>query len=95
MAAIMAAAGRYSQLASVRVPTLVMHGDRDTVIPLAHGQNTANAIEGARLVVVEGLGHGLAFPNLWSRMVAAIAAHTAEAESHPDAVVMGQSQGRT
>jgi len=93
MAAIMSADGRYSQLTSVRVPTLVLHGDRDTVIPLAHGQDTANAIAGARLVVVEGLGHGLAFPNLWSRMVAAIAAHTAEAESHPDAVAMGQSQG--
>jgi pimeloyl-ACP methyl ester carboxylesterase len=81
MAAIVSAGGRRARLASVRVPTLVIHGDCDALIPLAHGQDTARAIPRAKLKVIHGLGHGLAFPALWSEMVAAIAEHTETAES--------------
>jgi pimeloyl-ACP methyl ester carboxylesterase len=79
MAAIVSAGGRRARLAAVRVPTLVIHGDCDALIPLAHGQDTARAIPLAKLKIVHGLGHGLAFPALWSEMVAAIAEHTATA----------------
>lgn len=79
MAAIIAAGGRRSQLQRVRVPTLVIHGDHDTVLPPDHGRDTAEAIAGARLLVIPGLGHGMTFPALWPQMVGAIAAHTAAA----------------
>lgn len=79
MAAIMAAGGRRRLLQQVSTPTLVLHGDHDAVIPLAHGQDTAQAIRGARLIVLPGLGHGLAFPTLWPQIVAEIAAHTTAA----------------
>lgn len=45
-------------LERVEVPTLVIHGDDDRIVPLAAaGQRTAKLIKGARLVVVEGGPH--------------------------------------
>jgi pimeloyl-ACP methyl ester carboxylesterase len=47
-------------LQGVKVPTLVIHGDADRILPLAAtAQRTHNAIQGSRLVVVEGGPHGL------------------------------------
>jgi pimeloyl-ACP methyl ester carboxylesterase len=80
MAAIMAAPGRRQALGSVRLPTLVIHGTHDTLLPLDHGKDLARAIPGAKLLIVQGLGHGLAFPDLWQSMVAAITRHTGEAQ---------------
>jgi pimeloyl-ACP methyl ester carboxylesterase len=80
-AAIVASGGRRKALASVHVPTLVIHGADDTLFPREHGQDTVDAIKGAKFVLVEGLGHGTAFPGLWDEIVAAIAAHTKAAEA--------------
>lgn len=44
-------------LASIRVPTLVVHGTGDHVLGLEHGRALAAAIPGADLVVVDGMGH--------------------------------------
>jgi len=45
-------------LSRVDVPTLVIHGDHDRVVPLAAaGQRTAKLVKGARLVVVKGGPH--------------------------------------
>ncbi|MDX3642550.1 alpha/beta fold hydrolase [Streptomyces sp. MB09-02B] len=46
-------------LASVTAPTLVLHGTEDPMFPPAHAEATANAVPGARLVMIEGLGHSL------------------------------------
>ena len=46
-------------LPSVTVPTLVIHGDADGIVPLeGSGQRTHEAIEGSELVVLEGAPHG-------------------------------------
>ncbi len=73
MAAITVAPGRRQRLRSLNVPALVIHGDRDTLISLAHGRDLAAAIPDAKLLVVKGLGHGMAYPTLWEQMVEAIA----------------------
>ncbi|HLW97872.1 MAG TPA: alpha/beta hydrolase [Candidatus Acidoferrales bacterium] len=45
-------------LARIDVPTLVMHGDADRILPItASGARTAKLIKGARLAVVEGGPH--------------------------------------
>jgi len=75
-AAIVASGSRRKALASVHVPTLVIHGANDTLFPREHGQDTADAIKGAKFLLVQGLGHGTAYPGLWDEIVAAIAAHT-------------------
>ena len=57
MAAYLTAKPRNEALKSVRVPTLVLHGADDPLIPLACGKDTADSIPGAELVVVPGMGH--------------------------------------
>ena len=74
LAAILASGSRKAALGAVRVPTLVIHGDADPLVPLACGVDTAESIPGARLVVVEGMGHALPISH-WGRIVDAIAAH--------------------
>lgn len=80
MAAILSTEGRREELKSLKIPTLVIHGDRDTVVPIEHGKDIANAIPGARFREFKGLGHGTAFPSLWDEIVREISAFTAEAE---------------
>ncbi|MFF5359332.1 alpha/beta fold hydrolase [Streptomyces scabiei] len=63
-------------LATVTAPTLVLHGTEDPMFPPAHGEATAAAIPGARLVVVEGLGHTLPVA-LDARLAEEMLRHTA------------------
>jgi pimeloyl-ACP methyl ester carboxylesterase len=79
LAAILCHGNRAPRLAAVKAPTLVIHGAADPLVPLAGGQDTAAAISGSELLVIEGMGHDLP-PELWPRIVAAIAAHVERAE---------------
>ena len=45
------------RLAEIRVPTLVMHGARDRIVPAANAQRLADGIAGARLVMFPDAGH--------------------------------------
>jgi pimeloyl-ACP methyl ester carboxylesterase len=59
---------RSAGLRAVTVPTLVMHGDRDTLIDPSGGRRTAELIPGARYVEIEGMGHD--YPAaIWDRWV--------------------------
>jgi pimeloyl-ACP methyl ester carboxylesterase len=44
---------------AIRVPTLVLGGDKDSVFPVAEQRATAHAVPGARAVIVPGVGHTL------------------------------------
>lgn len=70
--AIAAAPGRLDRLGSIKVPTLVVHGDADILVPVENGRRVAAAIPGARLVVVEGMGHDLP-KRVWTMVADAIA----------------------
>ena len=59
MVAIVADSTRAADLAKVSVPTLVLHGRADPLVPFACGQDTAKRIPGARLVGIDGMGHDL------------------------------------
>jgi pimeloyl-ACP methyl ester carboxylesterase len=54
---IMASGNRTEELKKVTTPTLVIHGEADPLITLSGGQATADAIPGAKLLVVPGMGH--------------------------------------
>ena len=62
-------------LASIAVPTLVIHGTEDPMFPLAHGEALAGEIPGARLLTLEGAGHGIERAD-WEKIARAILAHT-------------------
>lgn len=74
LAAILSAPSRSEALRTLAVPTLVIHGDRDPLIPMEGGLRTAAAIPGATLEIIPGMGHALP-PPLWERIVELIAKH--------------------
>ena len=74
LAAILASGSRQAALASVAVPTLVIHGDADPLVPLGCGLDVARRVTGSRLAVMEGMGHALPI-SFWPRIIDAIAAH--------------------
>jgi pimeloyl-ACP methyl ester carboxylesterase len=53
------------------MPTLIVWGDRDDIIPVSHAHAASEAIPGCRLVIIEGVGH---FPQVEApeRFVAAL-----------------------
>ena len=59
MVAIAADSTRAAELSNIAVPTLVLHGKADPLIPFACGQDTARRIPGAKLVGIDGMGHDL------------------------------------
>ena len=59
MAAVVATGDRSELLRAIKVPTLVIHGADDPLIPLAAGEDTAALIPGAELRVIPGMGHDL------------------------------------
>ena len=65
----------HERLSEIEVPVLVIHGTDDPLFPLAHGEELARAIPGARLVVIDGLGHELP-PWAWDDVLPALIAHT-------------------
>lgn len=74
LAAVIASGSRKEALRSVTVPTLVIHGDADPLVPVECGRDTADAIPGAELLIIEGLGHDLP-PAVWPQVIDAIARH--------------------
>ena len=63
------------RLGAIAVPALVVHGSADPLFPLGHGRALAGEIPGARLLVLDGAGHGLD-PADWDEVVPAIVDHT-------------------
>ncbi len=59
----------------VDIPTLVIHGTEDTVLPYPHGLALAQRIAGARLITLKGMGH-LLHPSVVEPIVEAIVEHT-------------------
>ena len=59
LVAIMKTGDRSELVSRIGVPTLVLHGQQDTLLPPAHGEHTAELIEGAELVIYDGMGHNL------------------------------------
>lgn len=59
LAAILASGSRKEALKSVNLPTLVIHGDADPLVPIEAGKDTAKSVPGAKFVVIEGMGHNI------------------------------------
>jgi pimeloyl-ACP methyl ester carboxylesterase len=79
MKAVMGDGSRDNALRSLAVPTLVMHGSRDTLIQPSGGRHTAEVIPNARYVEIEGMGHD--YPRaVWKQWVSSWSAFAAD---HP------------
>jgi pimeloyl-ACP methyl ester carboxylesterase len=69
----------HTPLASISAPTLVIHGSADPMFPLEHGQALAEEIPGARLLALQGAGHGIERAD-WKTIAFAIIEHTGAAD---------------
>lgn len=74
MMAVIASGDRAALLKAIDRPTLVIHGAADPLVPLACGVDTARLVPGARLEVIEGMGHDLP-AQLIERLLALIDQH--------------------
>jgi pimeloyl-ACP methyl ester carboxylesterase len=72
--AILASGSRKERLHAVTAPTLVIHGTVDPLVRPEGGKDTAASIPGAKLLMIEGMGHALPIP-MWPRIIDAIDKH--------------------
>jgi pimeloyl-ACP methyl ester carboxylesterase len=79
LGAIVASGDRTRELAKIKAPTLVIHGTVDKMVRPSGGRATAKAIPGARLMMIEGMGHDLP-RGAWPQIVKAIAEHARAAD---------------
>ena len=71
LVAILGAGSRLERLKLVRVPTLVVHGTDDVLVPIENGRRVAAAVPGARFLEVQGMGHDIP-ERVWSELADAI-----------------------
>ena len=76
LASIASADGRVQHLASITAPTLVIHGREDPLVPVGAGQDLADTVAGADILVIAGMGHD--YPDAaCGRIASAIASNAA------------------
>ncbi len=71
LGAILASGDRTGALRGLDVPTVVMHGTSDPLVPYRGGVATARAIPGAELITIPGMGHDLP-REVWPRLIDAL-----------------------
>jgi len=62
------------RLATVKAPTLVIHGTVDPLVNPMGGRDTAASVPGAKLMMIEGMGHAIPVP-MWPQIIDAIDKH--------------------
>jgi pimeloyl-ACP methyl ester carboxylesterase len=80
LAAILASGDRTARLRELRVPTAVIHGSDDPLIPVRAGVATARAIPDSEFLSIEGMGHDLPRA-VWPRVIDAVVANAARARA--------------
>jgi len=73
VAAVMASGDRRAVVRKIKVPTMVVHGTDDPLVPIEGGRDTAAVIPGAELREIPGMGHDLPEP-LFAAVVDAVEA---------------------
>ena len=71
LAAVLAHGSRVDALRKLDIPTLVIHGNDDPLVPVEGGRDTAASIPGAELLLIDGMGHELPL-QLFARIAEAI-----------------------
>lgn len=78
LGAIVASGDRTTEVRRITAPTVVIHGTRDVLVRPSGGRATAAAIPGAKLVLIDGMGHDLPRA-VWPRIVEAVVENTRRA----------------
>ena len=78
--AILASGSRKERLRKVKAPTLVIHGTADPLVDPKAAQDTAVSIPGAKLMIVQGMGHAIPMA-IWPEIIDAIDKHARTASA--------------
>ena len=62
--AVSISGSRYDKLKSLKLPTLIIHGTNDEMIPLEHGKKLVELIPNAKFIWLDGVGHVFPIPNM-------------------------------
>jgi pimeloyl-ACP methyl ester carboxylesterase len=74
LAAVMVQEDRRPSLGQLDLPTLVIHGDADPLVPVEGGIETAEAVPNSQLRIIEGWGHGFP-PVIWPTILTELVSH--------------------
>jgi pimeloyl-ACP methyl ester carboxylesterase len=66
---------RKSLIASIKAPTLIIHGDEDPLMSVEGGKEMAKLIPGAKLLIINGMGHDMP-KEAWPKIIDAVYIHT-------------------
>jgi pimeloyl-ACP methyl ester carboxylesterase len=89
--AVWSSGSRTDALRRLAVPALVIHGDADVLIEPDGGRRTAEAIPGAELLIVPGMGHDLA-PAFWPTLIDALSGLVARAGAQTGSPAHGEHE---
>ena len=92
LAAVLATGLRTGDLKRIKAPTLVIHGTVDRLVAPSGGRATARHIPGARLEMIEGMGHDLP-RGAWPRIVDLLVEHAHGAQPAPAASASAAARG--
>ena len=73
-AAVGASPNRFNRLKEIAMPTLIIHGTEDPLIPIDHGILLADNIVGAKKLILKGVGHEIP-DGLLSEIIPVMSAH--------------------
>jgi pimeloyl-ACP methyl ester carboxylesterase len=76
LVAVMTQSNRKAALQDLKVPTLIIHGDSDPLVSVEAAKDAADAVPGAELIIMEGMGHDLPHGPAWTQIAAHIIAQT-------------------
>jgi len=71
LASIASGDSRVAGLGGIKAPTIVIHGEKDPLVPVAQGEDVRNSIPGATMTVIEGMAHDYPEPAV-PRIISAI-----------------------
>lgn len=74
LAAVLTQEDRRDALRSLQIPTLVLHGKSDPLVPVKGGAETAEAVPDSKLRLIEGWGHGFP-PSIWPIVIDELISH--------------------
>jgi pimeloyl-ACP methyl ester carboxylesterase len=79
LVAVMTQNNRKAALRDLKVPTLIIHGDSDPLVSVEAAKDAADAVPGAELIIMEGMGHDLPHGPAWTQIADHLIAHTKKA----------------
>ena len=78
--ATLAQGNRKPFLSSITAPALVIHGEDDPLVLVQGGIDSAEAMPGSELMIIEGMGHDMPHGSAWPRIVEKVVAHVRKAD---------------